>query len=220
MVDIHCHIELDELNNIEEILETENLIEELENSKKNHEESIGLRKRAIKINNTNNILVVISSIIIGFIISLFIPNFIGNEFRMWITPLLMIETFGLLSPIIFNNMKENKNMKNEICGSNLVLKKIDEQLEKNKELLISLNDNKTKENENKAKNMMQFKKINKLTKLKELREYLALYCSIGANQKEFKKYYKEDTIDYKLGEYFKQSEIETIKTYFKSKKAK
>lgn len=204
-------------DNIEEILRTENIIEALENENKNYKESIKLKENSIKNRVKKNISIVIASVIIGLFISLI--SFFVNPFS--ITNILLgilstIGSFSLLSHTFINNLKRIKTIKKEIDGLNLATTVLEVKEEEAKNLLAKLEKNNTQNKTNYESN--KIKKINYLDKLIEIKNLLGLYCSIGANEEEFKKYYKDGSLDFKLADDFSEQDRIEIKTYLKEKK--
>ena len=200
-------------NNIEQTLETKMLLNMLGTIKENYKESITLKERDIKSNDKKNILITICCITLGLlvmIIDLFLNPF--ATLKIWLGIFSTLSSLGLLSPILVDNINKNKDLMKEINGINLANKKLYEKELEMKTLLGKL-ENKTVINED----ITQISRNNYLYKLNELKKLLGLYCSIGANEEEFRKYYNCNVLDSKLSSEFTESDINEIKRYFKTK---
>ena len=205
---------------IEKILETENIIEGIENIKKNYKESIRLKKKEIKHNKKKNISIISISIIIGIILTILNPFDITYKTALLSVLISSGSIIWVLSPTILSNLKNNKEISKEIKGLNLATEKANRMLIYNEELLEKLKSDKSKSNEDVAKKMKEYKKINYISKLQELKSLLSLYCTIGVNEKEFREYYEKCWLDSKLEKNFSESDIKTIKSYFCKRKTK
>lgn len=209
-------------DNIGKILETENIIEELENNKISLNDSIQLKKKDISRNRRNNFICILSSVCAVIITSIiavcYNPIIMATGMHICVGLLSGIAVTSLSFPFVYNNLKLNKQLKKEINGNKLMLSKVIEQLNIETALLIKLKTDKRRQKEDNIKKTDKPIKVNYLNSLKQLKKYLALYLEIGSKKNEFKRYYKNDTLEEELSCNFTESEILEIKTYFKTHK--
>lgn len=221
--------EYDYQDNIIEILEQENIVEELENRKKELNNNIYDNEESIKENISSQktlfglwIGLPLFMALLGFVIS---PNVsAGTLFgikQLWLS---MGIVGGLAATFVngfaFLALKQSlKLIKSWKKGSELELEELEKQLEKNNEILNQLRNDKTKENEEQAmaKKTDNINNIH-LEKYRKIRRLLMAYREIGENEKELLEYYNNNVLDEKLQNSYDPEEIEEIKTYFKTKK--
>lgn len=217
-------------DNIIEIIEQENIVEELENEKNklnniilNNFTTINNHEYLKKFLTVIWIGMPLLSTFLGFILS-FNPSVIKPMFEIKQPWLFMGIVGTLITSIVvslpfFTSKKYLKEAKNENKGFKLQLEELEKELEKNKEILNQLRNNKSKENQQQA---IERKKDNihniHLEKYRKIRRNLLLYREIGENENEFSQYYNNNILDEKLDDRYDAEEIEKIKTYFKSKK--
>lgn len=217
-------------DNIIELFEQENIVEELENEKKklkkrilNNYATINIHEHLKKILTAIWIGMPLLSIFLGFLLS-FNPSVMRPMFGIkqhWLSMGVvgtLITSIVVSLPFLASKntlklvVKENK-------GFELQLEELEKELEKNKEILNQLRNNKSKENQQQA---IERKKENihniHLEKYRKIRSNLLLYREIGENENEFSEYYDKNILDEKLNDSYDPEEIEKIKTYFKSKK--
>lgn len=213
-------------DNIKEIIETENILEELFKEKCNLTKKINdnnleiqYKKEINKVLTYTLFLAPIFSAIVGSLIdkSLLIEE--GLKVWQFLGMSGIILSVASFAPFINMFKKIIKIKIKENNGYNLEINEIEKELDKNKELLHQLNLDKSKENyeENLKKQHEDIHNIH-LEKYKKIKDLLMLYYEIGENEKEFQKYYDKGMLDSKLEEAYESEEIDTIKTYFKTKK--
>lgn len=99
-------------------------------------------------------------------------------------------------------------------GLNSELEFLQLQIEKEKETLVGLQEEKTRDRENTEFRSIQ---INDKQQLEALRNYLELYYVLGYDEKKLNKLYQQGRLDEKLQKYYGESEIELAKKHFEEK---
>lgn len=221
--------EYDYQDNIIEVLEQENIVEELENKINELYDGICKNEEAIKDNKNAQktsiglwIGLPLFTALLGFIIS---PN-VTNVSLFGIKQLwLSMGVVGAFSATVINSftflgLKQSlKHLMRCKKGYELQLKETKKELEKNKEILNQLRNDKSKENEEQAmaKKTDDIHNIH-LEKYRKIRRSLMVCREIGENENQFLEYYNNNILDEKLNDSYEPEEIEKMKTYFKSKK--
>jgi len=216
-------------DNIIELMEQENIVEELENEKIKLNDRIQSNHVAIK--SYERAKKILTAIWIGMPLFAAFLGFLMS-FNSSATPLFGIKqhwlSMGITGTIItslvvsfpfslfksfFNDAKKYNN------GYKLQLEELEKELEKNKDKLNKLKNNKSKKNEQQAmsKKTDDIHNIH-LEKYKKIRRNLLIYRKIGENEKKFFEYYNNNILEEKLNDEYDHEEIEKIKTYFKNKK--
>ena len=103
-----------------------------------------------------------------------------------------------------------KNLK----GINSELEFLKLQLEKEKNYLNNLKNDKCREKENTE---FRSEKVNDLDELRDLRNCMSLYYNLGSNDKKYYKYYTQGKLDKKLQKEYDVISIEKAKKYFEEK---
>lgn len=216
-------------DNIIEILAQENIIEELENRKKELNNRINKNYEAIKDNKNAQktaialwIGVPIFCAILGTVLSpgLTSVSLFGIK-QAW----LSMATFGFMVTTFVNGfsfiaLKQNlKILKSWKKGYEFESMQLEKELENSKEILKQLRNNKSRENEQQAmtKKTDDIHNIH-LDKYRKIRRNLLVWREIGENEKELIQYYNNNMLDEKLADSYEKEEIEAVKTYFKNKK--
>ena len=99
-------------------------------------------------------------------------------------------------------------------GLNSELEFLKLQIEKEKETLVSLQEEKTRDKENTKFRSTQ---VNDKQQLKALRSYLELYYVLGYDEKKLSRLYQQGRLDEKLKKYYDEAEIELAKNYLEEK---
>ena len=99
-------------------------------------------------------------------------------------------------------------------GLNSELEFLKLQIEKEKETLVSLQEEKTRDKEN-----IEFRttQVNDKQQLEALRRYLELYYVLGYDEKKLSRLYQQGRLDEKLQKYYDDKEIELAKKYLEKK---
>lgn len=99
-------------------------------------------------------------------------------------------------------------------GINCELAFLKQQIEKERENLEKLKQDKSRDNEN-----TEFRtvKVDDLQQLRILREYLNLYFDLGYNGERYYQYYQQGILERKLQNYYDDTEIQMAKEYFQEK---
>jgi len=217
--------EYDYQDNLIEILGQENIVEKLENEKKELNNEINNNYKGIKANKSSqkslipmSIAMIMFCSLLGFIspsISLF-----GIK-QAWLSMgIVGFISSAVINGLTFISLKQSlKFLKRWKNGYELQLAELEKELEKNKEVLNQLRNNKTKENEKEAmaKKTDDIHNIH-LEKYRKIRRSLMVYREIGENENQLLEYYNKDILNEKLNACYEPDEIEKIKTYFKNKK--
>lgn len=217
--------EYDYQDNLIEILGQENIVEKLENEKKELNNEINNNYKGIKANKSSqkslipmSIAMIMFCSLLGFIspsISLF-----GIK-QAWLSMgIVGFISSAVINGLTFISLKQSlKFLKRWKNGYELQLAELEKELEKNKDKLNKLKNNKSKKNEQQAmsKKTDDIHNIH-LEKYKKIRRNLLIYRKIGENEKKFFEYYNNNILEEKLNDEYDHEEIEKIKTYFKNKK--
>lgn len=99
-------------------------------------------------------------------------------------------------------------------GINSELGYLKQQIEKEKEYLESLKQERTR---NKEKTDFRTVKVDDLQQLKALKSYLDLYFDLGYNGEKYYKYFQEGQLDTKLQKYYTDTGIQLAKEYIEEK---
>jgi len=204
-------------DNIDEILITENTIEELNKMKEEHNSIIEKNKAYI---SQCKGLIPIMFLCMFFLTMLFGGGLsvilkISLEVNYWVT---IVSTFIALNfgGMYFSSLikEEIKKYKRVLAGEELVLKTIKEELNRNKILLKDLKNDMTRNRVNEIENDFSYKQLDYVGKLEELKKELELYYFVGAYESEMIDSYKTDTLDEKG---FETEEIKILQRILEKK---
>lgn len=203
-------------DNIDEILITENTIEELYKMKDEKEKNIEENKDYIYECKQLIPSLWICILVLTFFFSAgfsVILNLLSLGINYWITFLC---TFAIISlfgnKFVLSELKQEKeDYERVIKGEELVLKTIKEELRKNKELLKELKNNMTSTKEDEIKNDSSYRQLNYVEKLEELKKELDLYYCVGFYESEMIESYNNGTLDTLEEKGFKKEEVKTLK---------
>lgn len=137
-------------------------------------------------------------------------NKIGPFLTMFTTSVLAMP--GTLFSLM--NLSVNKEKDKEHKAREVKLEFLNKELEKQKELLTELKNDKTLSDENKELKIVE---VDDLQQIKRLKACLQLCQQIAFNEKKWYKYYQEGKVDKKLEKYWNDSEVEIVKDYFEEK---
>ncbi len=120
-------------------------------------------------------------------------------------------TIPLYAGVTFITCSES--IKNE-QGINSELSFLSTQVEKEREVLETLQLDKSRDNES-----TEFRtvKVNDLEQLKRLKEYLNFYFDLGYNVKKYYKYYQQGRLDRNLPKNYGDTELQVAKQYMEEK---
>lgn len=118
---------------------------------------------------------------------------------------------SLLTLVDYSNFKERAQKGNGI-SSELEFLKL--QIEKEKETLVSLQEEKTRDKENTE---FRSTKVDDKQQLEALRDYLELYYDLGSNREKYYRYYQQGKLDKKLQKYYSETGVELAKEYLEEK---
>lgn len=199
-------------DNIEEILITENTIEELQKRKEETKKDIE--------ENINEISERKGLIPVTWVCILAITLVFGGSISVILNLLLAINNWStilcsfIIISIIFNKIvisplkKEIKELTRDFNGNKITLQAIKEELSKNKELLKVLKANMTRDREDEIKNDSSYRQLSYVEKLEQLNKELDLYYCVGFYENEMIENYKNDTLE-ENG--FKEEEVKVLK---------
>ena len=212
------HTQIDYYDNIGNVLVKENLIEDLENKiKKLKEES-----KYYPIKKNIPLFTYIYLVAALLLPTLFVSLTSGTSpinFTPEIIDLDLLLT-GLLAPVFlitgiatdisrYKRSKKGKGIKNEIDY-------LTKELERQKEKLVELQNNKTKEFKSKESYSLKvddLKKEKYADDFKRISEELNLYYNLGYKEKKYYRYYQKRLLDDKL----KEKDSDIVKEYFDDK---
>lgn len=217
---------IDYSDNIEDILVTENVIEEIEKTlkeKQSNLESNQLYEKSLKKNKMLPILIfAIGSVVIP---SILVPSLGTNELvetifgvTMHTSTLLTINMIplltligGLLSGILHF---EHKTLVHEIKGNRSEIYFLSQKLEEEKEKLNQLQNKRTRKNEKEFNETSSSKIVKDRKQLEELKELLNIYYNYGVNTKKYLKYQEKGILKEKLAqENYTEYEIGLVENY-------
>lgn len=133
------------------------------------------------------------------------PMSLGMLMSIGIIPGLAIELF--MHSAYKNSIKEEK-------GINSQLTFLKQQIEKEKDELEKLKQDKSKANES-----TEFRtvKVDDLQQLEALRDYLNLYFDLGYDGEKYYQFYQQGRLDSKLQKYYDDTGIQIAKDYLEEK---
>lgn len=220
--------QVDNCNNLTEILIQENIIEELENKKKEieaekirNEISINKQKANLIVNAVYNLLLVVL-VPIGIHLlfdavdcSSIILNILGNiSLNSLVTSFSFFSTLILSVPILAIEKSDIEKLENELRANENLYKYVTGELSKQKTVLEELNNNK-KLVENIDDDTLRTSKINDENKMYNLNYYMDLYYQCGYDYNRYLKYYNNGKLREKLKKDFTEEEIEIYENYYK-----
>lgn len=202
-------------DNIEEILITENTIEELQKRKDEKKKSIVETKN--KLLECKGLIpalwfcIFAITLIFGGGISVILNLLLA--INNWITIICSFFIIRLIfNKTVISPLKEEiKILYRVINGEELTLEEIKEELSKNKELLKALKDNMTRDKEDEIKNDTSYKQLNYVEKLEQLNEELDLCYCVGFYENEMIEKYKNNTLDELEEKGIEKKQIKTLK---------
>jgi len=118
---------------------------------------------------------------------------------------------SLFTWIDYSNFRESAK-KGKGISSELEFLKL--QIEKEKETLVNLQKEKTRDKENTEFRSTQ---VDDKQQLEALRSYLELYYDLGSNREKYYRYYQQGKLDKKLQKYYNESGVELAKEYLEEK---
>lgn len=217
----------DYYDNLDEVLAQENLIETMEEKIQVLEKKIQLYKK----NNKKRYVPIIFPMValVSTIGAPIMFNFLTatNSFTTYVDTI-----FGTISQALFISIplsicfipvgaglelsmyKDYKNSLKREKGINSELGYLKQQIEKEKEYLESLKQERTR---NKEKTNFRTVKVDDLQQLKALKSYLDLYFDLGYNGEKYYKYFQEGQLDTKLQKYYTDTGIQLAKEYIEEK---
>lgn len=202
-------------DNIEEILITENTIEELHKIKEEKKNSI--KESENKLSECKGLIPAIWFCVLA------LTFFFGGSASVVLNLLLAINHWStiicsfIIISLIFKEIaisplkEEIEDLTRVINGEELALEETKEELRKNKELLKVLKNNMTRDKEDEIKNDSSYKQLNYVEKLEQLEKELDLYYCVGFYENEMIENYKNNTLDELEEKGFEKEEIKTLK---------
>ena len=207
-------------DNIEEILYEENVIESIGNKRneliyKKARINLKLKK---KTNKVFRIILILSSIISAVIIP---QTMISTTALLGVFHVKDVVTIALLiASIAFNvfdvvsEKKEKENLRKETSAITCELEFLYKQLDKEKEKLEELNNNKTKEN---IPEGLKISKINDRDLLENIKHNLELHYNLGYNLEQYYKYLEDGILEEKINEEYSQSDVDNAIEFLEEK---
>ena len=207
-------------DNIEEILYEENVIESIGNKRneliyKKARINLKLKK---KTNKVFRIILILSSIISAVIIP---QTMISTTALLGVFHVKDVVTIALLiASIAFNvfdvvsEKKEKENLRKETSAITCELEFLYKQLDKEKEKLEELNNNKTKEN---IPEGLKISKINDRDLLENIKHNLELHYNLGYNLEKYYKYLEDGILEEKINEEYSQSDVDNAIEFLEEK---
>lgn len=124
---------------------------------------------------------------------------------------LFLPLAGLMEFIMY---RQHKDRLKEEKGINSELEFLNKQIIEEKEHLVELKKEKTK---NESEKQFRVVKVDDLERLKALKSWLNLYYDLGYNGEKYYDYYQKGKLDTKLGKYYNDKGIEVAKEYLEEK---
>ena len=208
-------------DNLDRVLIQENVIETIENRIKEltqEKDSYDIKK-VNKRYNPIYAYVTIGATLAATVIGLLIAKSIYSDISM--TEYILISSIagiGIALPIgtasTWADYTQYKDRIKNLKGIDSELEFLKLQLEKEKNYLNNLKNDKHRENENTE---FRSEKVNDLDELRNLRNYMNLYYDLGSNNKKYYKYYIQGKLDKKLQKEYGDIGVEEAKKYFEEK---
>lgn len=213
-------------DNLDEVLVQENLIETIENNineKKKKKDEIKLEKASF-----SPVVTVITLITIfgappilcwfnnGIEILKLTVDTIYGPFNFVRLIQFLTAVPSTLCALLFD-FQEYKMAKAIVKEKNAITSELEAQEELlviEKEKLVELQKNKTKNNEN---NEFRVVEVNDKEKLTSLRNYLSLFYDLGYNSDKYYKYYEQGILEEKLKKHYDEDGIQAAKKYLEEK---
>lgn len=202
-------------DNIEEILITENTIEELQKrkdeTKKDIEENINEISERKGLIPATWVCILAITLVFGGSISVILNLLLAiNNWSTIICSFIIISI--IFNKIVISPLKEEiKELTRDLNGNKLTLQAIKEELGKNKEMLKVLKANMTRDREDEIKNDSSYRQLSYVEKLEQLNKELDLYYCVGFYENEMIENYKNDTLDALEENGFEKEQIKTLK---------
>lgn len=229
-VDGNCIIEDDKgnqrvesySNKMDEILMTQNGIEQLENEYKKTNKEIEKRQKQNKPNKISIYTSFLMTLTIPLITQLLIKMLLGPNAAMILSQTenvlpfikgLVISMTGLFGiSTVYGSYHRYKNNKKAINGEISKKLEIEKILREEKQTLEKL-----KQEEQKMKSDLFFykKECCNLEQLRKIRNYLRLYYDCGYNLEKYRKYLQDGKLRKKLSKYYNEHGLELIEEYLK-----
>lgn len=215
-------------DNLDDILVSENLIEEMESKQQELESNLKVEV-ASKKNNKMMAVMILAVFSLG---SLIIPNLLTTAFgineiietifgsmtfltAMTISMVPLFTFVGLLiSSLPFTNYLISKKT---INGLNSEIEFLSKRLSKEKERLINLQNEKGKNKEEKIKQIDSSMKVSDKEALEELKSYLQLYYDCGYNGEKYSRYYMKGKLHNKLSRNYTDLGVRIIEEQIEEK---
>ena len=201
-------------DNLDKVLVQENVIEEIKKRIQELTKEREVYKQLIRFDNKINARTTIVCASVFSIVGILLAKSIG------IDPNLVIISVGVSavvggSLINFFLKEDYKHMVKNANGINSELEYLKLQLEKEKKILISLQEEKTRNNEKKEFMSTQ---IDDIQQLEALKSKLKLYHDLGYNREKYYNYYKQGILEEEfLQRNYNKTDIELAKEYLEEK---
>ena len=208
-------------DNIEQLLEEENVKEYLEKELKELEEEIIANESTIKRNKQINLALGLSvigvTIFFGFLsYNLQINNMIAGSWKI-LTYGSALMGLALATPLIWFGSRCNRKFSNIVNGCKVEIEEIKKLLDKTNDNINKLKNNKSNTREQEMKKIPGYIKVNSIEQLKNLKNHLFNYYSLGTHEKELSEYYQQGILDDVLEEKYDEDEKVIIKKHFEEK---
>jgi len=214
-------IQAEYYDNLDKVLIQENVIETIDNRIKElqkEKDSYDIKK-VNKRYNPIYAYVTIGATLAATVIGLLIAKSIYSDISM--TDYILISSMadiGIALPIgtafTWADYTQHKDRIKNLKGIDSELEFLKLQLEKEKNYLNNLKNDKCREKENTE---FRSEKVNDLDELRDLRNCMSLYYNLGSNDKKYYKYYTQGKLDKKLQKEYDVISIEKAKKYFEEK---
>lgn len=213
--------EYDFQDNIEQILKEENVKEYLEKELIELEEKVFSNEYAIKRNKNINLTYGLSAIAVTIFFGILsyylqINSMIGGSWKI-ITCGSTLIGLTMFTPLIWFSEKCNKKFSNVINGCKIEIEEIKKQLEKTNNNIKKLQNNKFNTKDQEIKYISGDIKVSSTEQLKNLKNYLLNFYSLGLHENELSEYYQQGILDKVLKKEYDEDEIEIIKKHFEEK---
>lgn len=211
-------------DNLDEVLVQENLIETIENQILDLENESQKLKKENKGRYLPKLLLLTALLLLVIMPALF--TYLGNiglvstsilfginkgVLTSYLLSIVFLPIAALLDFTVYSNRK--KSIKEE-KGINSLLEFLKNRIVIEKENLVKLKQEKSREKENKEFRVV---KVNDLEMLKIFRNNMELYFDLGYNGNKYYKYYQQNKLDAKLDKYYNDKGIEIAKKYLEEK---
>ena len=216
------HTQSEYYDNLDKVLVQQNIIEEMENKIK----ELTQEREKYKIKHFPYLSLTIGTVVVATPLLLwsltgtnpYLLDFetVYGSFNLvsFLTAINGAWALPIGSSLSLYDYSNYKNKIKKVNGINSELEFLKLQVEREKETLISLQSNKTRNNEKIECKSVQ---VDDLQQLKMLKKHLELYYDLGYNEDRYRRYYQHQNLDKKLERLYSESEIVLAKEYFKEK---